>query len=111
MQNHEIFDLENAIICTDFDRARKIINSIRNNNSSVPPLVSWILSKVISSCYGIKSSKGKPNLYDLGIWRDVQSEYMSFSNKIALIKLIRSQMLFYLINLPKEYIQLTRGMY
>ena len=76
MQNHEIFDLENAIICTDFDRARKIINSIRNNNSSVPPLVSWILSKVISSCYGIKSSKGKPNLYDLGIWRDVQSEYM-----------------------------------
>ena len=54
MQNHEIFDLENAIICTDFDRARKIINSIRNNNSSVPPLVSWILSKVISSCYGIK---------------------------------------------------------
>ena len=84
MQNHEIFDLENAIICTDFDRARKIINSIRNNNSSVPPLVSWILSKVISSCYGIKSSKGKPNLYDLGIWRDVQSEYMSFSNKIDL---------------------------
>ena len=65
MQNHEIFDLENAIICTDFDRARKIINSIRNNNSSVPPLVSWILSKVISSCYGIKSSNGKPNLYDL----------------------------------------------
>ena len=82
MQNHEIFDLENAIICTDFDRARKIINSIRNNNSSVPPLVSWILSKVISSCYGIKSSKGKPNLYDLGIWRDVQSKYMSFSDQI-----------------------------
>ena len=24
MQNHEIFDLENAIICTDFDRARKL---------------------------------------------------------------------------------------
>ena len=62
MQNHEIFDLENAIICTDFDRARKIINSIRNNNSSVPPLVSWILSKVISSCYGIKSSKWETKL-------------------------------------------------
>ena len=82
MQNHEIFDLEDAIICTDFQRARKIINSIRNNNSSVPPLVSWIVSKVISSCYGIKSSKVKPNLYDLGIWRDVQSKYMSFSRQI-----------------------------
>ena len=82
MQNHEIFDLEDAIISTDFKRARKIVNSIKNNNSSVPPLVSWIVSKVISSCYGIKSSKGKPNLYDLGIWRDIQSKYISFSSQI-----------------------------
>ena len=90
--NFDIFEFEDSLVKKDFNKIDQIIITLKKNNAQPPPPIIWIISKVITACYAIKTaSSSSVNFSKLGIWSNKKSYYMNMSNSLRVEDIIDLQ--------------------